>query len=125
MSSSRARSAASSPRQASTTYAVAPSSAQLTTNWTPTRLPDLLTERGIWWAPDTLVSGGGIIAPVARELHGASAAQANEDVRGIEGRLAAVLADAQANAMSPLHVARDIVAQRLRPNLRDAACPRS
>ena len=74
---------------------------------------DLLHERGVLWAPDTIVSGGGIISAVARELKGASRHEADDRVRAIGPRLTGVL-DAAARAdVSPLHVARALVQDRL------------
>jgi glutamate dehydrogenase/leucine dehydrogenase len=75
---------------------------------------ELLHERGVLWAPDSVVSAGGIIAAVARELHGATATEAERQVRGIGGRLATILEDARARGISPLTAARALVALRLR-----------
>ncbi|GGP87863.1 Glu/Leu/Phe/Val dehydrogenase family protein [Saccharothrix coeruleofusca] len=75
---------------------------------------DLLHERGVLWAPDTIVSAGGIIASVARELHGATRVEAERRVRGIGDRLAGVLADANTRGTTPLRAARDLVDRRLR-----------
>ncbi len=74
----------------------------------------LLHDRGVLWAPDVIVSGGGIIASVTRELHGLTAAESHERVRGIGPRLTAVLADAELRGITPLRAARDLVDERLR-----------
>ncbi|SEQ88677.1 leucine dehydrogenase [Lentzea xinjiangensis] len=73
----------------------------------------LLHDRGVLWAPDVIVSGGGIIASVSRELHGLTAAEAQERVRGIGPRLTSVLADAERRGITPLQAARDLVDARL------------
>jgi leucine dehydrogenase len=67
---------------------------------------DLLHARGICWAPDTVVSAGGIVAAVARELQQASTDAADDQVRDIGRRLAAVLSAASSSGISPLHEAR-------------------
>jgi glutamate dehydrogenase/leucine dehydrogenase len=51
----------------------------------------LLRERGIFWAPDPVVSAGGIVFAVARELHHASPAEATRQVLRIGPRLANLL----------------------------------
>ncbi len=75
---------------------------------------EVLHERGVLWAPDSVVSAGGIIAAVARELHGATAAEAEQQVRGIGGRLATILEDARARRITPLAAAGGLVDLRLR-----------
>ncbi|MEV6636203.1 Glu/Leu/Phe/Val dehydrogenase dimerization domain-containing protein [Actinoplanes sp. NPDC051470] len=52
---------------------------------------DLLRERGILFAPDPIVSAGGIIHAVEIELHGATAAEAAERVDQVERTLANAL----------------------------------
>jgi len=74
---------------------------------------DVLHERGIIWAPDTVVSGGGIISAVARELEGVSRHEADDRVRAIGPRLVTVLESAERDDVSPLHVARALVQERL------------
>lgn len=73
-----------------------------------------LCEHGVLWAPDSVVSAGGIIAAVARELHGATAAEAEQQVRGIGGRLTTTLEDARARQITPLAAAAGLVDLRLR-----------
>lgn len=74
---------------------------------------DLLHARGIYWAPDTIVSGGGIISSVARELDGASPGEADQRVRAIGRRLATVLTEADTWNIAPVVAARDLVNRRL------------
>ncbi len=74
---------------------------------------DLLHHRRICWAPDTIVSGGGIISSVARELHGATPAEANQQVHAIADRLTTILTDAETHDITPLQAAHNLVAQRL------------
>ncbi|MCA2218059.1 Glu/Leu/Phe/Val dehydrogenase dimerization domain-containing protein [Jidongwangia harbinensis] len=67
---------------------------------------DLLHERGILWAPDIVVSAGGVIHAVAVELHHETSAQATARVRGIGGTLTAVLDTARATGSTPAAAAR-------------------
>lgn len=72
---------------------------------------DRLHERGICWAPDTIVSAGGIIFAVARELQHASPAEADRQVRSIGRRLGDILAESEIRQTSPLdEVRRRVVA---------------
>jgi glutamate dehydrogenase/leucine dehydrogenase len=52
---------------------------------------DLLRDRGILFAPDIVVSAGGIIHAIEIELHGATAAQAARRIDSIEDTLGKVL----------------------------------
>ncbi|GAA2673696.1 MULTISPECIES: Glu/Leu/Phe/Val dehydrogenase dimerization domain-containing protein [Actinosynnema] len=74
---------------------------------------DLLHARGVLWAPDPVVSGGGVIASVAREREGASAREAQERVRGIGARLGRILDAATASGTTPLHETRRLVRELL------------
>lgn len=74
---------------------------------------DLLHARGIVWCPDTVVSAGGIIAAVARERDGLTAAAADARVRAIGPRLAGILAASAAAGTAPLHEARRLAQARL------------
>ncbi|HWO69047.1 MAG TPA: Glu/Leu/Phe/Val dehydrogenase dimerization domain-containing protein [Umezawaea sp.] len=67
---------------------------------------DLLHERGIRWAPDTVVGAGGIVSAVARELDGASPEEADRRVRDIGRRLGEILTAAASHDTAPLHEAR-------------------
>ncbi len=74
---------------------------------------ELLHSRGICWAPDTVVSAGGIVAAVARELRHASVAVANRQVRDIGHRLGELLATAASRNTTPLYEAQRRVATLL------------
>jgi leucine dehydrogenase len=73
----------------------------------------LLHERGICWAPDTVVSAGGIVSAVAREVHGATAAEADVLVRDVGRRLGQILSAAASRDVPPLHEARRRVRELL------------
>lgn len=67
---------------------------------------DLLHERGILWAPDAIVSAGGIVYATAVELGHEDPARATERVRGIGATLTEVLEEAAAAGESPAAAAR-------------------
>lgn len=69
---------------------------------------DLLHKRGIIWAPDPVVSGGGIISSVSREREGATPEQADARVRGIGRRLAQILSASASAGTTPLYEARQL-----------------
>lgn len=73
----------------------------------------LLHARGIIWAPDTVVSAGGIVAATARELRHLSVADTDALLAGIGARLASILTQARQRDVSPLHVAREHAHSRL------------
>jgi glutamate dehydrogenase/leucine dehydrogenase len=66
----------------------------------------LLHDRGILWAPDAIVSAGGIIYATAVELRHESPAQATTRVRGIAATLTEVLQKAAAAGEPPAFTAR-------------------
>lgn len=74
---------------------------------------DLLHARGITWAPDPVVSAGGIIASVAREIDRLPEFEVRNLIAGIGHRLGAILDEAARNGQSPLTVARQRVRERL------------
>lgn len=82
---------------------------------------DLLHERGILWAPDIIVSAGGIIHATAVELHHETSAQATIRVRGIADTLTEILRSARAAASTPASAARQQAEQRIRYGHRQAA----
>ena len=82
---------------------------------------DLLHERGIRWAPDIVVSAGGIIHATAVELHHETSAQAATRVRGIAGTLTDILRTARASAATPAAAARSQAEQRIQLGLPEAA----
>jgi leucine dehydrogenase len=72
---------------------------------------DLLAARGICWAPDTLVSAGGIVSAVAREIDQVTTEEADRRVREIGRRLSAVLTGAAEHRSTPLAEARHLAAR--------------
>lgn len=79
---------------------------------------DLLHRRGILWAPDIVVSAGGIIHATAVELHGETSEQAGVRVRGIGDTLAGILRTARATGSTPAEAARRLAGQRIRDGQR-------
>jgi DNA-binding transcriptional MerR regulator len=76
----------------------------------------LLHRSRVLWAPDYLVSAGGIVSAVARELHHHGPDQAAEQVRGIGITLTAVLRQADQEHLPPHLVARRLARSRLGPD---------
>jgi glutamate dehydrogenase/leucine dehydrogenase len=76
---------------------------------------ELLHARGILWAPDFVVSAGGVIHATAVELHHESEQRAAVRVNGIGDTVARLLATARRDGVTPLSAARDLARQRLRP----------
>lgn len=74
---------------------------------------ELLHRRGILWAPDTVVSAGGIVHSVSRERLLATVEEAGARVRGIGERLTEILNAARDAGTTPLVQARRIAARRL------------
>ena len=75
----------------------------------PTRHPgtaDLLHQHGILWAPDIIVSAGGIIHATAAELHRETSAQVTARVHGIADTLTDILRTARATGSTPATAAR-------------------
>ena len=78
------------------------------------RVADLLTARGILWAPDFIVNAGGVIN-IAEEFGSYDAAAARRRVRGIAGTLRRVFDDAEAMGATTLTVAMELARRRLVP----------
>lgn len=74
----------------------------------------LLHDRGILWAPDAVVSAGGIIHATAIELRGASAAEAMAEVRAIGDTLTTLLRAAASAGITPAEAARNSLDLRSR-----------
>jgi leucine dehydrogenase len=74
---------------------------------------ELLHQRGILWAPDIVVSAGGIIHATAVELHHETSAQATVRVRGIADTLTGILHTARATGSTPAAAARSQARQRI------------
>ncbi|GAA4957505.1 Glu/Leu/Phe/Val dehydrogenase family protein [Actinoplanes utahensis] len=62
---------------------------------------DLLHGRGILWAPDVVVSAGGIIHAIASELHHESPSQVAARITGIGDTLAGILEAARETGVTP------------------------
>jgi leucine dehydrogenase len=73
---------------------------------------DALYERGILFAPDYVVSAGGLIAGI-EELHGFDAETASGRVRAIGTTLAQILSAADADEVSPSHAAAAVAQDRI------------
>jgi leucine dehydrogenase len=78
---------------------------------TPT-VAALLADAGILWAPDFVVSAGGLIN-IAEELDGYDPAQARRRVAGIADTLERVFAEADAAGVAPLAAATALAERRL------------
>lgn len=76
---------------------------------------DLLHERGILWAPDIIVSAGGIIHATAVELDHETPAQAVARLHGIGDTLTAVLDAARTTGSTPATAARHLADTLSRP----------
>jgi leucine dehydrogenase len=75
---------------------------------------ELLHQRGILWAPDFIVSAGGIIHATAVELHHETTAQATTRIAGIADTLTDVLHTARRSGVTPAAAARQHARQRIR-----------
>ncbi|WP_433718838.1 Glu/Leu/Phe/Val dehydrogenase dimerization domain-containing protein [Actinoplanes sp. CA-051413] len=74
---------------------------------------DLLHERGILWAPDFVVSAGGVIHATGVELRGETEAEATARVRGIAGTLTRALDSARRRGITPLAAAHELARARI------------
>jgi glutamate dehydrogenase/leucine dehydrogenase len=74
---------------------------------------DLLHSRGITWAPDPIVSAGGIVAAVAREITHLPEPEVQNLLTAIGDRLGTLLDEAAKTRQTPLKVARQQVHMRL------------
>ena len=73
----------------------------------------LLRERGILWAPDFVVSAGGVIYATAVELHHETTEQAVGRLARIGDTVAEVLATARHTGTTPAAVAHQLAARRI------------
>ncbi|WP_433220378.1 Glu/Leu/Phe/Val dehydrogenase dimerization domain-containing protein [Dactylosporangium sp. CS-047395] len=73
---------------------------------------DLLHERGIVWAPDHVVSAGGVLYATETDLHGASPTAATARVEKIGETLQAILDRAAGEGTTPLRAAEALAAAR-------------
>ncbi|HTJ34857.1 MAG TPA: Glu/Leu/Phe/Val dehydrogenase dimerization domain-containing protein [Dactylosporangium sp.] len=74
---------------------------------------DLLHARGILWAPDHVVSAGGVVYATQVELHGATHEAALARVEGIGDTLRRLMAAASANGTTPAFEAGELARSRL------------
>lgn len=74
---------------------------------------DLLHAHGITWAPDPVVSAGGIIAATAREIDHLAEPEVQGLLAAIGDRLDAILDESARSALPPLTVARQRIRERL------------
>jgi leucine dehydrogenase len=75
-------------------------------------IADLLSARGVLWAPDFVVNAGGLIN-IADELHDYHPSEARRRVRGIADTLTRVFEDAAAIGATPLTAAMELARRRL------------
>ncbi|MFM9370142.1 Glu/Leu/Phe/Val dehydrogenase dimerization domain-containing protein [Streptomyces sp. Da 82-17] len=77
----------------------------------------LLAEQGVLWAPDVVVSAGGVIHATGVELRRESAERLAERIDGIGATLREVFRTARADRTTPAVAASRIAAQRVRTGL--------
>jgi leucine dehydrogenase len=78
------------------------------------RIADLLTARGVLWAPDFVANAGGVIN-IAEEFGDYDPAAARRRVRGIADTLRRIFDDAEAMGATPLTAAMELARRRLVP----------
>ena len=76
------------------------------------RVADMLSARGVLWAPDFVVNAGGLIN-IAEELRGYEPAAARGRVRGIADTLRQIFDDAESMSATPLTAAMELARRRL------------
>jgi leucine dehydrogenase len=76
------------------------------------RIADLLSARGILWAPDFVANAGGIIN-IAEELDEYDAATARRRIRGIADTLREIFDNAESIGATPLTAAMELARRRL------------
>ena len=72
-----------------------------------------LHARGIIWAPDPVVSAGGIVGSVAREIDHLPEPEVHTLLAAIGGRLGTILDESTNTGLSPLHIAQQRARERL------------
>ncbi|MEV7523558.1 Glu/Leu/Phe/Val dehydrogenase dimerization domain-containing protein [Streptomyces sp. NPDC091371] len=80
----------------------------------------LLAGRGILWAPDVIVSAGGVIHATGAELHRESEEQLTQRLHGIAGTLRQVFHTARTHRTTPAAAATELAGQRVRRATRPA-----
>ncbi|MFC4591931.1 Glu/Leu/Phe/Val dehydrogenase dimerization domain-containing protein [Sphaerisporangium corydalis] len=78
---------------------------------------DLLAARGILWAPDVVVSAGGVIHAIGVELRQEPEERLTERIQGIAATLRQVFQTARAHQSTPAFAARLLAEQRVRGGL--------
>jgi glutamate dehydrogenase/leucine dehydrogenase len=78
---------------------------------------DLLHDRGITWAPDPVVSAGGVVAAVAREIDHLAESRVQSLLAAIGDRLGAILDEAARSGRPALKVAEQRASERLTRDL--------
>jgi leucine dehydrogenase len=76
-------------------------------------IADLLHERGILWAPDFVVSAGGVIHAISVELHRESEEQAAVRVARIGDTVVGLLATARSTGTTPAAAAQALARERI------------
>jgi len=74
---------------------------------------NLLHARGITWAPDPVVSAGGIVGSVAREINRLTKPEVAKQLAAIGDRLGIILDESARSGLSPLDVAQRQIRERL------------
>jgi glutamate dehydrogenase/leucine dehydrogenase len=74
---------------------------------------DLLHARAITWAPDIVVSSGGIVGSVAREINRLTEPEVEKRLTAIGDRLGVILDESARSGLAPLNVALRQVRERL------------
>lgn len=77
---------------------------------------DSLHARGITWAPDPVVSAGGVVAAVAREIDHLPEPEVRRLLTAIGDRLGTILDESARSDLPPLNVTRRRIRERLRPD---------
>jgi leucine dehydrogenase len=75
---------------------------------------ELLHAHGITWAPDPVVSAGGIVASVAREISQLTEPEVQHLLAAIGDRLGALIDESARTGQPPLTLARQRLQQRAR-----------
>jgi len=76
---------------------------------------DLLHARDVLWAPDYVVSAGGVVSATAVELHHETPAQVTARLDGIAGTLSEIFAAARRDGVTPSAAAAAEACRRVTP----------
>ncbi|WP_330297576.1 Glu/Leu/Phe/Val dehydrogenase family protein [Streptomyces sp. NBC_00503] len=86
---------------------------------------DLLAARGVLWAPDTVVSSGGVIHATGVELRRESEERLTERIEGIADTLRQVFHTARTHGTTPATAAGTLAGQRIREGRSRSGAPAS